>query len=90
MAMGKYGAYAELLDMAARIAVRTYKHLPQTSRAYYKPPTTTTATSNDGANASGRSFDREADASSMRNQQQHVAAVRVAFDATEIILVCGV
>ena len=93
MAMGKCGAFVEVLDMAARVAVRSYAHLPQTSRTYYKPPTTTATTttmSKGGASASERSSDREAEAwSAMKYQQQHVAAIRVAFDATEIMLVGG-
>jgi hypothetical protein len=86
MAMAKCGAYEELLDMAYRIAVRSYTHLPQTSRAYYKPPPTTTTT-NGGPKSSARSSaDLKGDASSARRNQQQEAAVRVAFDATEIII----
>jgi hypothetical protein len=87
MAMAKCGAYEELLDMAYRIAVRSYTHLPQTSRAYYKPPPTTTSTNGGVLASSARSSaDLKGDASSARRNQQQEAAVRVAFDATEIII----
>jgi hypothetical protein len=87
MAMAKWSAYEELLDMAARVAVRTYTHLPQTSRAYYKPPqTTTTATTNTASASRRSSADFDGDASSTRRKQQQEAAVRAVLDATEIIV----
>ena len=35
----RYGRVCEeLLEMGARVAVRSYGHCPQTGRMYYKPP----------------------------------------------------
>ncbi|GJM96520.1 hypothetical protein PR202_ga13362 [Eleusine coracana subsp. coracana] len=44
--------YVEMLDMGVRIAARFHSHCPQTARMYYKPPRTSTSSSDkavDGA-----------------------------------------
>jgi hypothetical protein len=81
----RYGRVCEeLLDMGARIAVRSYSHCPQTGRMYYKPPSTPATASNNGdtgASAGG------ADASSVAaSGQQQQAGPEVEFHASEFIL----
>ncbi|XP_062209459.1 uncharacterized protein LOC133911277 [Phragmites australis] len=97
--MGKYGRVCgELLDMGARIAVRSYTHCPQTARMYYKPPSTAaTGTGSSAASSSPSPRDGAsggADASSVTvrtKQQQAAAAAKALFDASgsEIILYGG-
>ncbi|KAF0912739.1 hypothetical protein E2562_018982 [Oryza meyeriana var. granulata] len=89
-------------DMSARVAVRVYRHCPQTARMYYKPPptaTTTTATgdkksaaaassrcSSSGGENAGSSGAAAPPCASGKHHHQQEAAARVAFDAADIIL----
>ncbi|CAD6207083.1 unnamed protein product [Miscanthus lutarioriparius] len=86
----RYGRVCEeLLDMGARIAVRSYSHCPQTGRMYYKPPSTpaTASSSGDTGTSTGGADASSAAASS----QQQQAAAEVEFHASEFILYgdCG-
>ena len=82
----RYGRVCEeLLDMGARIAVRSYSHCPQTGRMYYKPPSTPATASSSGD--TGASAGGGADASSVAaSSQQQQAAPEVEFHASEFIL----
>ncbi|CAL4919558.1 unnamed protein product [Urochloa decumbens] len=89
-AMGsRYGRVCEeLLEMGARVAVRSYGHCPQTGRMYYKPPSTP-ATADDGSGngeeaAPGAAAARQQAAAARRQQQQ--AAAKVEFHGSEFIL----
>ncbi|KQK12673.1 hypothetical protein BRADI_1g05290v3 [Brachypodium distachyon] len=87
------GKYAEMLDMAARVAVRSYTHCPHTARVYYKPPQTPTTTAAAASSASCGAREKAGAEESSKTQQQPqqaAAAVRAVFDATEIILNGGV
>ncbi|CAL4936494.1 unnamed protein product [Urochloa decumbens] len=95
-AMGsRYGRVCEeLLEMGARVAVRSYGHCPQTGRMYYKPPSTT-ATADD---CSGNGEEAESGPAAARQQQaaaaaarrqQQQAAAKVEFHGSEFILYGG-
>ncbi|KAJ1293188.1 hypothetical protein BS78_01G048900 [Paspalum vaginatum] len=80
----------ELLDMGARVAVRSYSHCPQTGRMYYKPPSTpaTAAITGGGDPVDAACGGAGASAAAtMRKQQQ--AAAEVVFHASEFILYGG-
>ncbi|CAN6286512.1 unnamed protein product [Urochloa humidicola] len=95
-AMGsRYGRVCEeLLEMGARVAVRSYGHCPQTGRMYYKPPSTP-ATADDGSvneeeaasGALAAAAARRQQAAAARRQQQ--AAAKVEFHGSEFILYGG-
>ncbi|KAL6893890.1 hypothetical protein ACP4OV_007988 [Aristida adscensionis] len=86
----RYGrVWGELLDMGARVAVRSYTHCPQTARMYYKPPPTPAAgdAKEEGSAAAspprssspaGGGQEKAGDAG--RKQQQ------AAFEASEFVL----
>ena len=87
----RYGRVCEeLLEMGARIAVRSYGHCPQTGRMYYKPPSTpaTTDGSGNGKKAAsggpGSTLAAAAAAAAARRQRQ--AASKVEFHGSEFIL----
>jgi hypothetical protein len=74
----------ELLDIGARIAVRSYSHCPQTGHMYYKPPSapaSARSTGHDGA------ADASPVATATRWKQQ--TAPEVEFRASEFILYGG-
>ncbi|CAL4944896.1 unnamed protein product [Urochloa decumbens] len=98
-AMGsRYGRVCEeLLEMGARVAVRSYGHCPQTGRMYYKPPSTPATADDCSGNgeeaASGPAAaarrQQQAAAAAARRQQQQQAAAKVEFHGSEFILYGG-
>ncbi|RCV40427.1 hypothetical protein SETIT_9G052600v2 [Setaria italica] len=87
----RYGRVCEeLLEMGARVAVRSYGHCPQTGRMYYKPPSTPATGTADGSRNGEESASREAGASAAAaRRQQQQAAAKVEFHASEFILYGG-
>ncbi|KAF8710085.1 hypothetical protein HU200_029814 [Digitaria exilis] len=85
----RYGRVCEeLLEMGARVAVRSYGHCPQTGRMYYKPPSATPAAaegSHDGEEAASGGSGASA-AMTARRQQQAAAEDKVEFHCSEFIL----
>ncbi|OEL31785.1 hypothetical protein BAE44_0007196 [Dichanthelium oligosanthes] len=100
----RYGRVCgELLEMGARVAVRSYGHCPQTGRMYCKPPSTPatvdgsgngegatfggSGTSSAAAAAAARRQKQAAATATARRQQQ--AAAKVEFHGSEFILYGG-
>ncbi|CAN6308893.1 unnamed protein product [Urochloa humidicola] len=90
----RYGRVCEeLLEMGARVAVRSYGHCPQTGRMYYKPPSSTPATADEGSGNGEEAASGAAAPAVARMQQQAAAARRqqqqaakVEFHGSEFIL----
>ena len=90
----RYGRVCEeLLEMGARIAVRSYGHCPQTGRMYYKPPSTPATADGSGngkkaASGGTASTLAAAEAAEAARRQRQVAS-KVEFHGSEFILYGG-
>ena len=90
----RYGRVCEeLLEMGARVAVRSYGHCPQTGRMYYKPPSTPATTDGSGngkkaASGGTASTLAAAEAAEAARRQRQVAS-KVEFHGLEFILYGG-
>ncbi|RCV40433.1 hypothetical protein SETIT_9G053200v2 [Setaria italica] len=60
----------ELLEMGARVAVRSYGHCTQTGRMYYKPPSTPATADSNRNGEEAASGGAGAAAAAVRRQQQ--------------------
>ena len=90
----RYGRVCEeLLEMGARVAVRSYGHCPQTGRMYYKPPSTPATADGSGngkkaASGGTASTLAAAEAAEAARRQRQVAS-KVEFHGSEFILYGG-
>ncbi|RLN42250.1 uncharacterized protein C2845_PM01G23400 [Panicum miliaceum] len=83
----------ELLEMGARVAVRSYGHCPQTGSMYYRPPSTPATADGSGngkkAASGGAGSTLAAAAAAARRQRQAAAKVEFHLHGSEFILYGG-